>query len=191
MEADAKVWMGIEPIPAVWLRANRRVFWKLMYSFAFSFALFGAVMAYLAHIGSWNWFQSFAVALPMTALLLLGPMWMYARSRIKFRKRHLLIDSYLPWRWPYYSVPINVIESFFVHETPFTVPGPLPTRTLVIRLDPRATEWAAMNLSRGAGITWRDCQILIDERRCQQLDLALVARLNTWLTFAKATEASP
>ncbi|HEX4131608.1 MAG TPA: hypothetical protein VHZ24_16335 [Pirellulales bacterium] len=85
-------------------------------------------------------------------------------------------------------VPIEVVEGFLLGQGPSYLPGKeasrSETRTLVVRLAERATEWEHVAMPPRLG-SWCGHYITIRGTWCEPLSVDLVNRLNMKLHEAK------
>jgi len=127
--------------------------------------------------GARMWHAVGAVALVIGGVvtaLLLYQMW---RPRIAFQKGHVLF--YLRRGRPI-AVPVDVVESFFVGQSPAHLPGPMKgsqSVNLIARLAQRRTEWAQQPVKPALG-QWTDGHVTIRGTWCEPLDTELIRRIN-------------
>jgi hypothetical protein len=117
--------------------------------------------------------------------------WQMKRPRIGFQNGHLLF--YLRTKDPI-AVPLEVVEGFLLGQGPTLRPGERhsteQTRTVVVRLAEKATEWSRREVKPALG-SWCEGYITIRGTWCEPLDVDLVQRLNRQLTAARQQESTP
>ena len=165
----------------IWLKPNRRV---LMISFVPVLAVAATSVAILLRDASatLSWI---AIALLITsALLLIGIAHQLDRPRIAYHDGKVLF--YLRAREPV-SVPLEVVEAFFMGQSPVRLPGPELGHTesinLIARLSQRYPEWAKQDVKHALG-SWCDSYVTIRGTWCEKLDEDLVRSLNRKLSEA-------
>jgi hypothetical protein len=168
----------------IWLRPNRRAI------------LFGCVPPLvLAAIGAcltlslrdsvdglWRWL---GLLLMLSSLSVIGIMLtQLLHPRIEFRDGMVLF--YLRIGQPI-SVPVGVVESFFVGQGPAHLPAVTrqpQTVNLIARLSQRHTEWANQTVRPALG-SWCDAYVTIRGTWCEPLDSELIRRINRRLKEVK------
>ena len=163
----------------IWLRPNRRVLFLSL--------LPVTVMAItgLLIIGRdtnqlvWSIAISLLVISVLLAMLILRQA---MRPRVAYRDGEVLF--YLLARQPI-GVPVEVVEAFFIGQTPVKLPGPKIDRTesinLVARLSQKFPEWEKRDVKHALG-SWCDSYVTIRGTWCETIDEQLVRRLNRRLT---------
>lgn len=166
----------------VWLAPNRRVLLLGMVLPALAAVIGGLLLAF-----GWQW--TGGILLVGGLALVLSLFWQLKRPRIGFRNGHLLF--YLRTREPI-AVPLEVVEGFLLGQGPTLRPGERhrteQTRTVVVRLAEKATEWARQEVKPALG-SWCEGYITIRGTWCEPLDVDLVQKLNRQLTAARQQES--
>lgn len=100
------------------------------------------------------------------------------RPRIAFRSGH--VTFYLRTGAPI-SVPMAIVEAFFLGQGPANLPGGLGERetsvNLVARLSQREKSWAERKVKPSLG-QWKDGYVTIRGTWCEPLDTDVIRRLN-------------
>jgi hypothetical protein len=162
----------------VWLRSNRRVL-----TFALVPPLLMAVLGTLL-ISDLPRFESAVAYYFGWGLIVLGGLLagmilgQFRQPRLVYEPGHLLV--YLKSGAPY-TVPIDVVEAFFLTQGPAQVPGrrdaETKTKNLSIRIAERAKNWSQRDVKPALG-RWCDGYIAFRGTWCEPLSLDLVQRLN-------------
>jgi prepilin-type processing-associated H-X9-DG protein len=107
------------------------------------------------------------------------------RARIAYADGHVLfhLRSGKP-----YSVPVHVVESFFVGQGPATLPSSIQNGqqavNLIARLAQRESDWARRDVKPALG-RWCDGYVTISGTWCEPLDDGVLQRLNRRLHEVK------
>ena len=159
----------------IWLKSNRRV---LMLSFLPVGVL--AATGLLILVRETNlilWWIAICLVV-ISGLLTLGILQQLARPRVAYRDGEILF--YLQARRPI-AVPLEVVEAFFVGQTPVKLPGPSLGHTeslnLIARLSQRYPEWAKRDVKHALG-SWCDSYVTIRGTWCEPLNDDVVRRIN-------------
>ena len=167
--------------PAVWLRGNRRLL-------AAGVVMALPVVAACVLLILWRPMVGTFVSVPVIVLVA-AALWHVQRPRIAYDKGHVLLRVRFGAA---VRVPVRLVECFLV----VNVPGALgkrrrhvPTTSIVVRIDPRAAEWARVETDRRLAV-WCGSQATLLGTWCEPIDLDLVRRLNRYLTLAQETGKS-
>jgi hypothetical protein len=169
-----------------WLKPNRRA---IAFGLAPPLTVAGIGLWILRARGAdrgagWQWLGiAMAAAGILLVIMLLRQL---VRPRIAYEEGHLLI--YLRDGGPI-SVPVNVVEAFFLGQGPVTLPGGIAEReeavNLVARLSQRHAEWARQEVKPALG-KWCEGYVTIRGAWCERLDGELIRRLNRRLKEVKS-----
>jgi hypothetical protein len=184
----------------VWLRNNQRA-WAI----SALPAIACAALAILMILGTWqteswaifHWLGWCILVLSMVATVVL--IWQARRPRLAYEKGHLLVNlrGGSPLR-----VPLEVIECFLLGHGPSLLPGrngeEIETSTVVIRLSPKAADWACGAVDHRLGC-WCESHLIVRGTWCEPLNIDVVRRLNVrlgevtrqWRKSQTSEQASP
>jgi hypothetical protein len=127
-----------------------------------------------------------AISLSIVAVL----VWQSRRPRLAYRDRHLLV--WLRSGAPI-SVPIEVVECFWLGQAPTMLPGKRNERAeasaVVIRIAESATEWHHHDVDARLG-KWCEGYITIRGTWCEPLNVDVVQRLNQRLADVSRAPAT-
>jgi hypothetical protein len=118
------------------------------------------------------------VLLLAAAALILALLWQMRQPRLAYADGHLLVwlRAGAPIR-----MPVEVVECFWLSQTPSLLPGKRHARTetaaVVIRIADRATEWRHQEVKPQLG-KWCEGYITIRGTWCEPLSIQLIDRLN-------------
>ncbi len=172
----------------VWLRNNRRVLLVAGVAvlapgiFALVFALDLPRTGMGPALRAAAWLLVVLAAVGLAALL-------RALRRPRIARQNDVLLLYLLRGAPI-RLPLEIVECFFLGQAPSMLAGVdderAKTRTVVIRLATRATDWAEREVAPTLG-AWRDGYIAIRGTWCEPLDINVVNQLNRRL--AEVTRA--
>lgn len=159
----------------IWLKSNRRVLLLALLPVAV-LAVTGMVLLGQDTSQLFRWI-AYGLLL-LSAVLAVGILQQWARPRLAYRDGEMLF--YLQARQPI-AVPVEVVEAFFVGQTPVKLPGPDLGHTesvnLIARLSQKYPEWAQRDVKHALG-SWCDGYVTIRGTWCEELDEQVVRRIN-------------
>jgi len=177
-------------MPETWLRPNARALWFGMVPGLILWML-GVWMAFgLEGIaGGWlGWLGQLLIGLAMIPIGVL--LYQLRKPRIGYADRQV---SFYLRSGPPISVPVEVVESFFLGQGPTLLPGQQEsgekTANLVARLSQRETQWAQVDVKPALG-QWQDGYVTIRGTWCEPLSIDLVRSLNQKLSQVKKATCS-
>jgi hypothetical protein len=167
----------------VWLHTNRRaILWAMLPPVLLA-VMGGILAAGYPHWGAGGRFSGGLLALVgMVAIASLA--WQLRQPRLAHADGHLLV--YLRRGAPL-QVPLGVIECFLLGQATSRLPAAgsrLKTATVLIRLCPRAEEWARGEVDPKLG-EWRDSHFVLRGTWCEPLSAQVVRQLNAKLGQAQ------
>lgn len=172
-----------------WIKPNRRVLLLSLLPVGMVAATGLLIVFWASHHLLWWIASGLLVLAGLFGMLIVRQA---ARPRVAYKDGQVLF--YLLASRPI-AVPVEVVEAFFVGQTPVKLPGPDLGHTesinLVARLSQKYPEWADHEVKHALG-SWCDGYVTIRGTWCETIDEQLVRRLNRRLTeVSRALRDSP